>query len=610
MQLVYVWIEKYGCIKNQEHNFLPEYQIHYENGIITFARDNDSCRFNWGTNITSVTTIIGENGKGKTTLMKFLFKAIEAMQIENKTLSYLGNAIILFKNETEFFIYSTIKTSYKILEEDFKVVVMDEIKSGIIPIFYTNVLDLPQYMELKSTGDLCNNYSLSARVIRAWKSIREQEHIQNIDAIMEFYHIEMKSQIKAVESIKNIFSLFKLNIKLKEIWQYIDSDWIKTWEEGVQTDLKKLFGSIEKKRIRNLSKGDGKYDLMKGVIFSLIQSNRTYLKKTKDWQGFINQLQHDVDLDKEPIEIIRNVSACCLPIKEKMDSYKNVISFIQNSCDFINYGLWQYDLHDKKAIEELIKFYSNYEECIFKINGFLDFEWGLSSGEFALFSIFAILNDAISELKNNDKTKSVLLLIDEADLYLHPKWQQNFLNLLLIYLEKQFPNISFQIFITTHSPIFLSDIPNFNVIYLTESGNGKRKNNKTFAANIYELYSDSFFLNNGKNGAFMPYIIGNFAIKKLIEIQEKLKRLKKCEYSIKSEQEIMQIKSILDCIGEPLIYKFMYEDWQNTYCELMCKKYKRSDKKTYDLISLVENLNHTEKIELAELLITLLKGNE
>ena len=180
----------------------------------------------------------------------------------------------------------------------------------------------------------------------------------------------------------------------------------------------------------------------------------------------------------------------------------------------------------------------------------------------------------------------------------------------MIYLEKQFPNISFQIFITTHSPIFLSDIPNFNVIYLTESGNGKRKNNKTFAANIYELYSDSFFLNNGKNGAFMPYIIGNFAIKKLIEIQEKLKRLKKCEYSIKSEQEIMQIKSILDCIGEPLIYKFMYEDWQNTYCELMCKKYKRSDKKTYDLISLVENLNHTEKIELAELLITLLKGNE
>ena len=41
MQLVYVWIEKYGCIKNQEYNFLPEYQIHYENGIITFARDND-----------------------------------------------------------------------------------------------------------------------------------------------------------------------------------------------------------------------------------------------------------------------------------------------------------------------------------------------------------------------------------------------------------------------------------------------------------------------------------------------------------------------------------------------------------------------------------------
>ena len=46
-----------------------------------------------------------------------------------------------------------------------------------------------------------------------------------------------------------------------------------------------------------------------------------------------------------------------------------------------------------------------------------------------------------------------LLLIDEIDTYLHPKWQKNILRV----LAEKFPNT--QIIVTTHSPLVASHLP-------------------------------------------------------------------------------------------------------------------------------------------------------
>ena len=56
-----------------------------------------------------------------------------------------------------------------------------------------------------------------------------------------------------------------------------------------------------------------------------------------------------------------------------------------------------------------------------------------------------------------------IVLIDELDLHLHPKWQWNIISA----LKKTFPNVQF--IATTHSPIILSSFNGENIIYIDDN---------------------------------------------------------------------------------------------------------------------------------------------
>jgi len=61
-----------------------------------------------------------------------------------------------------------------------------------------------------------------------------------------------------------------------------------------------------------------------------------------------------------------------------------------------------------------------------------------------------------NEYATDFMNKSAILLIDEIDTYLHPKWQKNILRV----LAEKFPNT--QIIVTTHSPLVASHLPTEN----------------------------------------------------------------------------------------------------------------------------------------------------
>ena len=64
---------------------------------------------------------------------------------------------------------------------------------------------------------------------------------------------------------------------------------------------------------------------------------------------------------------------------------------------------------------------------------------------------------------SNYKETPAIVLIDEIDTYLHPKWQYEILNFLVM----QFPNVQF--IVTTHSPYVVGSIPNDKIkIYICE----------------------------------------------------------------------------------------------------------------------------------------------
>ncbi len=70
-----------------------------------------------------------------------------------------------------------------------------------------------------------------------------------------------------------------------------------------------------------------------------------------------------------------------------------------------------------------------------------------------MYSVHILNNTKIDELCNVPG----LLLIDEAENHLHPKWQKTFLNS----VTNIFPNL--QIIVTTHSPFIVSSVKNANV---------------------------------------------------------------------------------------------------------------------------------------------------
>lgn len=178
----------------------------------------------------------------------------------------------------------------------------------------------------------------------------------------------------------------------------------------------------------------------------------------------------------------------------------------------------------------------------------------LSSGQKAILFIFARINDAIQKIKIKKENENILIFLDEADLKLHLEWQRQFLYDLIKFLNS-YPNNKFYVLYATHSPMILSDITNDRVVFLKKrednpnfSEDKQDFSKSTFGANIYDIYSDSFFVNN---------FMGEFAQNKINEVikiidEYKEKKEKNPDEFMPNEKALDNLK-IVKSIGEPLL---------------------------------------------------------
>ena len=178
----------------------------------------------------------------------------------------------------------------------------------------------------------------------------------------------------------------------------------------------------------------------------------------------------------------------------------------------------------------------------------------LSSGEIQLLQtisvhIYHILN-ILSVSKNRPKYNNINLVFDELEICFHPEYQRQFVQKLLSIIENMGINqeASINIFLITHSPFILSDIPACNILYLKEGSPDTSHNRISFAQNIGDMMYDSFF---------MEKTIGDFA-------EEKIRRLirKKLEKNTDKKQLLMsdeEEQAVLKAIGDPVIRSLIDE---------------------------------------------------
>jgi hypothetical protein len=68
-----------------------------------------------------------------------------------------------------------------------------------------------------------------------------------------------------------------------------------------------------------------------------------------------------------------------------------------------------------------------------------------------------------AELRNEDSTDRIILIVDEIEAHLHPRWQRTILPAILKVVDKLKANISVQVHAATHSPLVLASVePHFD----------------------------------------------------------------------------------------------------------------------------------------------------
>ncbi len=179
----------------------------------------------------------------------------------------------------------------------------------------------------------------------------------------------------------------------------------------------------------------------------------------------------------------------------------------------------------------------------------------LSSGEHQKYQTLSThlyhLTNLISIQKSNEINgqerlayKYINLVLDEIEICFHPEYQRTMVNTLLQMLIARQMNdyCKINIFLVTHSPFILSDIPASNVLFLKE-GTQDNKKRISFAQNIGEMMYDSFF---------MEKTIGDFA-------ESKLKELIKWKQGLNPSMTEDNAKAILNAIGDPVIRSLVDE---------------------------------------------------
>lgn len=163
---------------------------------------------------------------------------------------------------------------------------------------------------------------------------------------------------------------------------------------------------------------------------------------------------------------------------------------------------------------------------------------------------------------------SSTILEDEPDIHLHPEWCRAFVNNLVETISivrkylanrksKKFKDKIYNLVLTTHSPIILSDFFNEEIVFLQKENDITLINEYTrdcFAGNISEILIDNFF---------MTKTIGEYAEKTITKIIRKMDDAQKQKQISVEEKE--NINYIISRVGDRLLKKLLEEKFARTF---------------------------------------------
>lgn len=637
IELAYVWIgeNETGFIKNQGFNFLPNYKFEME------FREGEGYRLNctyiedypnvWKTgNIVGLTAVVGENGTGKTSLMNWI--------LSPRKDEY---GLRMYKCGNDFYV------SYHLNHN---------ITFWTDPIYKHGEKPASFYMT-NAHGRRTNNPWNNLNVFSPESDIRFHFRASHFSSNLaqtqeEFDYLYGKNERIEFNKLSVIY-YYHQQFEKQHNHGSIKYDDLPTVNSALTIGFSRDFFAVIRKIMRT-GTVNGNH-----IHRKLLQRYRDWLRETpyfaeRAWLMLIIELSY-ITGNWNPY----NQLLCATYVKpyanDLLGLYRDSADYSAEIADYYTQAVEELEIleklicsteipplliSNKGSVENLISLsYRDKPEVYREFCGFissllhkndsfvlrnLSFDMSdLSSGEWAVQNICAwllIASHSDSRYITNPNN-TILLLLDEVDLYMHPEWQRKFLNFLSKELALQFKDYRIQIVITTHSPLILSDVPSGNIIYLRKEGcectveNGC-ETSETFGANIHTLLKDSFYLQRS---------LGEFAYSKIREVIDDLLGLKNWgkENPSEKQQELEEKftyeehlekcrkhKQLIDIIGEPVVKGKL----QRLYAELFPNDLdKRVETRLTDFRQMLKTMDSAKRERyMAELdhMLSAMKGRQ
>ncbi len=589
IKIHYIWLKDCNCFHNQSFNFSTQYKFNYDSQTeeLTVGEKNNEYIDNFfGENI-DLTAVVGKNGTGKTTLLRFI------QGLRSGELIYT-ECVIVCENNGKFCAAKYYRKDHQITCEQLKIKGCENIEKNMACeyiehpyekqrfifskdirfVYLTEMFNMIQYADSLAGGD---DLSFASVLYSQTVYGEEEKHINN--PVLRYIHRINDWQLEFLSNGREYVKQFNINfpsdifVELSYDQNAFDDLYVRIKSgskkaiKSSQDDELKVEARKYLNQFLNRSKSADNVSLIEeyatAIFMNIISSIQYVISMTKDEGKILFDTIDQVRVSSNSKNAWDTVYELLIKIKENNDKYDDLLNNrtepVDKKIDYISVDAGRYIefmnyldgfLSGKNGkykemplsstitiptdnMEVVHTFFNEYKKSV-RIVDFISFSWGLSSGETLLLNQFGKLmhllkkdrkdNYYLPEDVNSDTpAQNAVILLDEAEVAFHPEWQRIYFDAFLEFVKK---NISeqgthVQIILATHSPIILSDIPKQNAVFLTKDDNNNitvfNDNKETFAANIFSLYQNAFFMDESG--------IGVFAEKRLCELIDKIHQL-------------------------------------------------------------------------------------
>lgn len=462
----------------------------FENTVIDFEKSN----------FPNVFSIASKNGGGKSTLLQFIFILLHCLMDEHKK-QYIQNLLKTFSNVTkdidlvEFIIehdkqiynldFSIIKSKSKNMNFNLYLDIKDtKIK---IAKYQNNINEFREVLELKQELEETNRITpvieRNIRFLRKHISSKQEENL--LRKVERSDDIEGYKKLVNLIISKNSLSENTLN-ELEEIYSNVQSKLNNFEEELKESNLKYITHLQEHKNVLLLKTkmSSELLNLLSNKIFLTAPNSQIFLFLSDDEKhNIFSEFSNEEDNYKN--RHYYNNTSYYDGVKRAKELLGGFFTYDFASTELILKSFKKASEDDLKEKRKTGIYGSKYDELTNELKDFLDGKEisenedgnkvifksknnqqeltpeDLSHGELKKLGIYIWLKYIVEE--------NSIVLMDEVDIALHPKWQYELIKDLITWSKDS------QFLLATHSPQILSSTYYKNLIKL-ESGEAKRFN--------------------------------------------------------------------------------------------------------------------------------------